>query len=111
VRNIMVSLTLAVALVGCSSLRPYSNPPTVEPSYPDRRSQSLRLNPGMTEAEVIAILGEPSSATLNTCGQALGKPWACKLWPYYGGNTGNSLKVYFGNSDGKGWKVVSWDLN
>ena len=77
-------------------------------SIPDRRSQSLRLNQGMSEAEVFEILGQPAKSELLTCGQALGKPWACKTWTYSG--SPERLKVRFAQTD-KGWFVNHWSFS
>ena len=62
----------------------------------------------MTEAEVVAILGEPAQKTSSTCGRAFNDPWPCKKWSYNGGRVGNNLEVRFRNMSDKDWTVNSW---
>jgi len=57
----------------------------------------------MTEAEVVAISGEPATAEVTTCGQDNNAPWSCKIWNY------GRFKVLFQNTNSsKGWTVTSW---
>jgi hypothetical protein len=97
-------LILAAVLASCVSLPPPSPPPTAQ-SYPDRGAQSLRLKVGMTEAEVVAIAGEPTSAEVITCGQNTNAPWTCKIWHY------GRLEVVFHSVSGKDWTVSSWNFS
>ena len=101
-------LILALLLAGCTSSLP--SPPTAAQSYPDRRAQSQQLNVRMTEAEVVAILGEPASTAVSTCGRTFHDHWPCKKWPYNGGRAGNNLEVTFRNMNGKDWTVSSWRI-
>jgi hypothetical protein len=102
-----IFVVIVLGVGGCTRPAPAS-PPAAQ--YPNRAAQSLRLNAGMTEPEVVAALGEPASSELATCGQALGTPWSCKFWKYYGGRTANNLTVTFSNAGGKGWIVSGWQL-
>ena len=67
-RTAQLLLILGLLLAGCTSSLP--SPPTAAQGYPDRRAQSRQLNVRMTEAEVVAILGEPASTAVSTCGRA-----------------------------------------
>jgi hypothetical protein len=82
-------------------------PQTASRSYPDRGAQNERLNTGMTEGEVIAILGEPAHKTSSTCGRTFNDPWSCKKWTYNGGRPVNNLEIRFRNMNDKndaGWR-------
>ena len=107
-RTAQLLLILALLLTGCTSSLPA--PPTAAQSYLDRRAQSQQLNVRMTEAEVVAILGEPANTVVSTCGRTFHDPWPCKKWPYNGGRVGNNLEVTFRNMSDKGWTVSSWRI-
>jgi hypothetical protein len=98
---------LSVAMAGSTSPEPA---PIQQPAinYP---SLSLRLNPGMSEQQVINLLGQPKKSDLTTCGQDVGKPWQCKLWTY-GFPFGNGLTVSFRQEDlTGGWVVNNWQTS
>ena len=99
-------LILATLLAGCAGSLPGS--PTAARSYPDRGAQSERLNVGMTEGEVVAILGEPAHKTSSTCGRTFNDHWTCNKWSYNGGRSGNNLEIRFRNMNDRGWTVNSW---
>ena len=100
----LLLLIFTTMLAGCAG----SLPPTAAHSYPDRRAQSQQLKVRMTEAEVVAILGEPANRAASTCGRTFRDPWPCKKWPYDGGRAGNNLEVTFRNISGESWTVSSW---
>src|SRR5271156_1924134 len=105
-RTALLLLIFTTLLAGCAGSLPA--PPPAARSYPDRGAQSDRLNVGMTEAEVVAILGEPAHKTLSTCGRTFRDPWSCRKWNYNGGGAGNNLEVRFRNMSDKDWTVNSW---
>jgi hypothetical protein len=75
----------------------------------DYRSLSLRLKPGMSEKNVIDLLGQPSSSKLISCGQAVGRPWPCKML-VYGSDAATSLVILFRSADSPDtWVVSSWN--
>ena len=107
-RTAQLLLILALLLAGCTV--PFQPPPTATQPYPDRQAQSKQLKVRMTEAEVVAILGEPPNTAVSTCGRTFHDPWPCKKWPYSGGRVGNNLEVTFRNMSGKDWTVSSWRI-
>jgi hypothetical protein len=104
----LLLLIFTTLLAGCAGSLPA--PPTAAQSYPDRRAQSQRLKVRMTEAEVVAILGEPANKAASTCGRTFHDPWPCKKWPYDGKRVGNNLEVTFRNMSGESWTVSSWRI-
>jgi hypothetical protein len=75
----------------------------------DYASLAVKLDQGMTEAQVTATLGHaPSSVSLTTCGQAAGKPWLCKVETFGRSFSGHSLMVFFAKSAGGDWIVAEW---
>ena len=70
---------------------------------------SRRLEQGMTEDQVTALLGAaPHSVSLNTCGSATPHPWQCKQYNYRNG-WGASLFIRFEQGSDGVWRVNSWD--
>jgi hypothetical protein len=109
VRVVRYTLGLCLLLAsGCTTATPISTQATT-PSFVNYRSLSLRLKPGMSEENVIDLVGQPASSKLTTCGQTLGRPWPCKML-VYGSDAGNSLFVFlqFADPEGK-WVVTSWN--
>ena len=86
----------------------------VTPAYSsifDRNYAAMgaKLDQGMTEAAVLAILGHaPSSVSLSTCGRDTGKPWTCKVETFGRSYSGTSLTVYFQKSSAGIWLAASW---
>ena len=87
------ALTVLAALGGCASLN----------------DASRRLEPGMTESQVTALIGSaPQSVSLDTCGSKTPAPWQCKQYKYSNG-WGNSLYIRFQQGSDSVWRVNSWD--
>ena len=107
-------IAMAIVLGGCaappSTASSYDATPTVTPvqqSSKDYGRLSLRLNPGMSEKDVIGLLGEPKQSDLQTCGGATPKPWQCKIWKY-SYSIGRGLSVQFSQNSTGAWVVNSW---
>jgi hypothetical protein len=105
-RTAPLFLILATLLAGCAGS--LSGPPTGARLYPDRGVQSERLKVGMTEAEVVAIFGEPAHRTSSTCGRTFNDPWTCNKWSYNGGRSGNNMEIRFRKMNDRDWTVNSW---
>ena len=78
----------------------------IRPTFADYRNLNLKLKPGMSEQNVIDLLGQPTSSKLTSCAQALGQPWPCKIF-VYGSDGANSLAILFRSGDSTGTWVVS----
>jgi hypothetical protein len=99
VRAFLIALASALVLSGCAM------PKTATPeTQRDWGHLSLQLKRGMTEQDVINLLGEPAHSSLDTCGGATGRPWGCKVWVYGLQN----LRIYFHESQPNTWLVDSW---
>jgi hypothetical protein len=93
-----------IGLAGCTAAQQEAQPPTVD----DPSALSLKLKPMMSEQEVIATLGPPKSADFGTCGQTVGKPWACKSLHY--GTLPHSLVIQLGMDQARAWRVALLDV-
>lgn len=62
---------LAVSLLGCSTL-PLSF----------STENIMKVHPGMSSDEILALFGEPKSISSSVCGSATGNPWKCTTWEY-----------------------------
>jgi hypothetical protein len=94
--------------VATSAVTPAATP---APPPVDYRRLSFRLTAGMSEQDVINLLGQARQSALTTCGQDVGKPWSCKMWVYGFGSgiLGNGLLVNFRQDDSTGaWGVNGW---
>jgi hypothetical protein len=65
------------------------------------RNATTRLHVGMTEDQVRATVGAPTSAYETTCGQITAKPWHCLMWQRY------SAAMIFGQHNGV-WLLAGW---
>ena len=50
-------------------------------------SQAHLLRIGMSEAEVVSLLGKPDEISIQTCGADIDEPWICKIHKYIGWST------------------------
>ena len=107
-RTIQFTLGLSLLLVlGCTATNLVTNKATT-PTV-DYRSLSVRLKPGMSEQNVIDLMGQPTSSKLTNCGQAVGPSWPCKML-VYGSDSTNSLVILFRSADSTdNWVVSSWN--
>jgi hypothetical protein len=70
---------------------------------------SKKLELGMTEKQVTAAIGSPSSVSMMTCGGKSDPPWPCKLYSYHGASgLSGSLSVFFHREDSGEWRVNHW---
>jgi hypothetical protein len=117
----MAPLILSLAMSGCAAagliapgstnsyvatlaLAPVAPPP---PAPVDYQRQSLQLNWGMSEQNVIDVLGQPQQSALTTCGYRVGKQWQCKIWKY---GVFGDLAVFFRKDNSTGaWLVNRWE--
>src|SRR5437588_7797751 len=107
-RFIQITLGLCLLVSGCTAMSPGTTE-TTTPTFIDYRTLSLRLKPGMSEQNVIDLLGQPVSSKLTNCGQSLGRPWPCKML-VYGSDASNSLVILFRSTDSTGkWVISSWN--
>lgn len=69
------------------------------------------MQKGMTEKQVIDLLGEPSKAEVKTCGAGLGPggAWSCKLWSY--GASSDGMNVLFSEENGEWLVNRSWAVH
>ena len=84
---------------------------TNSPSYAqDYGQKSALLNPGMSESEVVKIVGyPPSKVELRTCGGATREgPWSCKTYTF--DNLFQTMTVRFAEVRGR-WLVNSWSVH
>jgi len=122
----IVPLILSLAMSGCAAagvippgttnsyvatpaLAPIASslPRTRSPAPVDYQRQSLRLNWGMNEQNVIDVLGQPQQSALTTCGHSVGKQSQCKIWKY---GVFGDLAVFFRKDDSTGaWVVNRWE--
>ena len=102
-RSLLAVMAGAVVVCGCAmpqtSMQPKRNP--------IGGHLGLLLKPGMTEQDVINVLGQPKQSNLETCGGATGHPWGCKIW-IYGYPLGKGLRVYFHEGQPNTWLVDNW---
>jgi hypothetical protein len=111
VRLARYALGLCFLLPGCTASQTVASQ-TTTPAYVDYSKLSLRLKPGMSEADVINSLGPPTKTELSTCGQDIGKPWTCKVL-FYGAWNSNSLLsngviIFFATDSTGAWTVNAW---
>ena len=111
--------TLAFTLGGCATpsgaTRQTSNAAPIQtfnaPRF-DAGVASRNIRVGMTEAQLTTAIGwPPNQVDMSTCGQAVGKPWQCKILTF--GTMGNQLMVMMetttnSNSVVNSWKVMKW---
>jgi hypothetical protein len=71
---------------------------------------SKKLEVGMTEHQVTALAGEPTSVSVSTCGsEARSGPWQCKEYQYKSLWDGRlTLQILFHHGGGDTWIVNSW---
>lgn len=88
-----------------------NGPSDVEVAREAFRKKLLKLDDGMTKKQVMALFGEPSRTSLETCGTATKRPWPCLNWTYtYGDSSRALLEVTFRNDSGV-WHVNSWQVD
>jgi hypothetical protein len=105
-------IAMALVLGGCTAGG--GAPPSTASSYgaaavTDYGRLSLRLSPGMSEKDVIGLLGEPKKSDVSSCGGATSRPWQCKIWKYGEWPLSGGLAVYFGQNSTGAWVVSSWN--
>lgn len=99
--RLLTALILAGSLV-CAG------PSLAQISRTDLGALSARLNQGMTEQQVIEVVGyPPGSVSVETCGADTKSPWTCKIYMYGPGYKYSSLVVLFQQTSGQ-WVVSSW---
>lgn len=98
--------TLSAAALFVASTVALTNSPSYAQGYGQK---SALLNPGMSESEVVNIVGyPPSKVELSTCGGATrGGPWSCKTYTF--DNLFQTLTVTFAEVRGR-WLVNSWSV-
>ena len=76
----------------------------------DYGKASARLSPGMTEQEVVAVVGSaPKSVSLEACGAKTGHLWQCKVYDYR--REAMYLMVFFTQRSDGLWVVNSWNAD
>ena len=109
VRLVRYSFGLCLILSGCTAESPVTTQQSTTTSkFVDYRTLSFRLKQGMSEQNVLELLGQPTSSKLTTCGQALGHPWPCKML-VYGSDASSSLVILLQSPESADrWVVSSW---
>jgi hypothetical protein len=73
-------------------------------------TSSKQLDQGLSESDVTAKIGQPSSISLATCGSnSANGPWTCKQYIYNGGGA-HRLIVYFSKFPDETWHVNNWSV-
>lgn len=99
---------LGFFLAGCASSPPPPPPPYTPPTT-NYGASSLLLKQGMTETQLLEILGPPREANLSTCGTAIGKPWQCKQVEF--GYRFGGITVMMGEDASGAWRVNNWTVH
>jgi hypothetical protein len=69
---------------------------------------SARLDPAMTEQEVVQTVGyRPDKVEMTTCGSATRQPWTCRIDTFESSFFGERLIVFF-RQVGGAWVVNNW---
>jgi len=42
----------------------------------------MKVHPGMSSDEILALFGQPKNISSSVCGSATGNPWRCTTWEY-----------------------------
>ena len=84
-------------------------PPPAKPAI-DYNAKSLQMQKGMTEKQVIDLLGQPLKSEVRTCGAKLApaEAWSCKSWTY--GAPLGDMRIIFSESSGD-WRVSGWTVH
>ncbi len=85
------------------------NPPPSAKPVIDYNAKSLQMQKGMTEKQVIDLLGQPLKSQVRTCGAKLGpaEAWGCKSWTY---GALSDMHIIFSESSGD-WRVNGWTVH
>lgn len=70
---------------------------------------SKKLEVGMSEDQVLSVIGEPTSVAVSTCGSKTPDPWQCKKFEYEDDWSDSSLIVYLQRAESGSWLVNSWE--
>jgi hypothetical protein len=103
-----IGIIIAVVLSACAAepREPLTPPAAPAPRALTPREQSLLLKLGMSEKEVIKLLGPPSKVEAGTCGGKTPKPWTCKTLTY---GDAFGLRAYFAEDAGE-WRLNNWSV-
>jgi len=77
-------------------------PPSVEAV----KARTVNLDVGMTDAQVLKVLGPPDETEGKVCGERTSQIWTCVTWTYKTSNEGMPLVVLF--EKGPPMTVHSW---
>jgi hypothetical protein len=116
-RLIGVACLLLLA-TGCSTPSPTGTSPSQQtPQQPttrdglllsDAQDKALKLQPGMTQDQVQALLGRPDETAARTYGSQTPRPWNGIEWTYrWGGWRAKRLQIVFEHGT-ESWLVNSW---
>ena len=92
-----LSLALVALCLGCVSGRP------------SLRSQTTLLEPGQSMEQVRKALGGPDAQTGAMCGEAVGRPFKCMVWEYFGSTSTLSVRFQHATAESPAWAVNTWD--
>jgi hypothetical protein len=85
-------------------------------SLKDAQDKAIKLEPGMSQAEVVLLLCKPDETSARTFGSDTSKPWNGVVWDYLWGpgiywanrpNPHDALTIVF-EKDVNDWIVNSW---
>lgn len=102
--GIMIGFTLLSALNGCATSFRQENITNFT------QENILKLRPGMSSEEVIAIFGMPIKTEAATCGQAFGKPWLCITWYYDRTDFLYAKRLTFHEGENQRLYLNSWQM-
>jgi hypothetical protein len=94
-RTVAVACVAALLMAGCVSTG----------------AVSKKLEVGMTEQQVTALAGEPTSVSVSTCGsESASGPWQCKAYDYKSAWNGlTTLMIHFHHGADGIWRVNDWN--
>lgn len=105
----LAAFSLCLVLMGCDTGPdlPLKSANGLSHSLPDAISLTLRED--LTEEQVIALAGQPTRVSVQTCGQQA-REWRCKAHNYDGPRFSDGSLVVFFRQTGGGWRVNSWKV-
>lgn len=100
--RIFIVLLFLLILNGCTSTRF---------THPTRFTQEniMKLRPGMSAEEVIAIFGNPIKTEAKICGGATNRPWSCITWWYDSTDILDAKRLKFQNENERVY-LYGWDM-
>lgn len=103
---------LAFLLAGCVAPKPLNLPPPPTTrsglTLDQLRTKSLMLTVGMTEEEVVRVIGLPTTTSIEPFGHNTPNPWTGFVWKYQLGLSSFRAAFQPGPSEGT-WRLNNWN--